>query len=99
MSYNDVSQLFVVVLLTLFVTSCSSTPPTKPPEPTATAIPTEPDKPFAGVEINILTMDEINGSISEPLLRRVPDFEALTGATINIDKIPFGELYDGPKSS
>src|SRR5262245_39106646 len=34
------------------------------------------DKPFAGVTVNVFTQ---TGAIQEPLQRRAPDFEALTG--------------------
>lgn len=48
------------------------------------------DKPFEGVEVNILTQ---TGAIQEPLQRRAPDFEAQTGAKINIIAVPFSDLY------
>lgn len=49
------------------------------------------DKPFEGVTINILSFT--GPQVTEPLLRRGPDFEALTGATINVTTVPFGDLY------
>ncbi|MEM7118356.1 MAG: extracellular solute-binding protein [Chloroflexota bacterium] len=48
--------------------------------------------PFAGVEVNILTI--AGDAISGPLRARAPDFEALTGATINISDAPFADLYN-----
>ena len=48
------------------------------------------DKPFAGVTVNVLTQ---TGAIQEPLQRRAPDFEALTGAKINVIAVPFSDLY------
>ena len=48
------------------------------------------DKPFAGVEVNLMTQ---TGAIQEPLQRRAPDFEALTGAKINVIAVPFSDLY------
>ena len=48
------------------------------------------DKPFAGVTVNVITQ---TGAIQEPLQRRAPDFEALTGAKINIIAVPFADLY------
>src|SRR6266496_545604 len=49
------------------------------------------DKPFAGVEINIVTFT--GPQIAEPLQRRAPDFEALTGAKVNVVTVPFSDLY------
>lgn len=52
----------------------------------------EPEaKPFEGVELNILTFT--GPQIAEPLQRRGPDFEALTGAKVNVIIVPFAELY------
>ena len=33
------------------------------------------------------------GAIQEPLQRRAPEFEALTGAKINVIAVPFSDLY------
>src|SRR5262245_8519533 len=48
------------------------------------------DKPFAGVTVNVITQ---TGAIQEPLQRRAPEFEALTGAKINVIAVPFSDLY------
>lgn len=48
------------------------------------------DKPFAGVTVNVITQ---TGSIQEPLQRRAPEFEAKTGAKINVIAVPFSDLY------
>jgi len=48
--------------------------------------------PFEGVEINILTI--AGDAISGPLRERAPDFEAATGAIINISDLPFADLYN-----
>ncbi len=46
---------------------------------------------FTGVEVSLLTF---NGpQIAEPLQRRAPDFEALTGAKINVEAVAFQEIY------
>ena len=50
------------------------------------------DKPFEGVTINILSF--AGPQVTEPLLRRGPDFEALTGATVEVTTVPFAELYN-----
>jgi multiple sugar transport system substrate-binding protein len=49
------------------------------------------DKPFEGVTVNILSFT--GPQVTEPLLRRGPDFEALTGANIEVTTVPFGDLY------
>ena len=47
---------------------------------------------FTGVTVNLLTF---NGpQVAEPLQRRAPDFEALTGAKINVIAVGFQEIYD-----
>ncbi len=46
--------------------------------------------PFDGVTVNVMTQ---TGAIQEPLQRRAPDFEKLTGAKINIIAVPFSDLY------
>jgi multiple sugar transport system substrate-binding protein len=48
-------------------------------------------KPYEGLEVNVLTFT--GPQIAEPLQRRGPDFEALTGATINVTIVPFSDLY------
>jgi multiple sugar transport system substrate-binding protein len=47
--------------------------------------------PYEGVEVNVLTFT--GPQIAEPLQRRGPDFEALTGAKINVIIVPFSDLY------
>jgi multiple sugar transport system substrate-binding protein len=47
---------------------------------------------FSGVTVNLLTF---NGpQIAEPLIRRAPDFEAATGADIQVVAVGFQEIYD-----
>ena len=47
---------------------------------------------FSGVTVNLLTF---NGpQVAEPLQRRAPDFEKLTGAKINVVAVAFQEIYD-----
>jgi multiple sugar transport system substrate-binding protein len=68
------------IAATAFSTSASAA------DPTASA------PPFAGVNINILTF---NGpQIAEPLQRRAPDWEALTGGHVNVIAVPFQTIYD-----
>jgi multiple sugar transport system substrate-binding protein len=52
---------------------------------------TAQDQPFAGVTIDVLTFT--GPQIAEPLQRRAPDFQALTGATVNVVTVPFSDLY------
>ncbi len=48
-------------------------------------------KPYEGVEVNVITFT--GPQIAEPLQRRGPDFEALTGAKVNVTIVPFSDLY------
>ena len=45
---------------------------------------------FDGVTVNIMTQ---TGAIQEPLQRRAPEFEKMTGAKINVIAVPFSDLY------
>jgi multiple sugar transport system substrate-binding protein len=49
------------------------------------------DKPYAGVEINILTFT--GPQIAEPLQRHAPEFADKTGAKVNVVTVPFADLY------
>ncbi len=51
----------------------------------------ETEKPFEGIEVNILTF--VGPQVAEPLQRRAPDFNELTGATVNVVTVPNSELY------
>jgi len=50
-----------------------------------------PAKPYDGVTVNVMTFT--GPQIAEPLQRRAPDFEKLTGAKINVVTVPFSDLY------
>ncbi|WSG98141.1 hypothetical protein U8P76_28975 (plasmid) [Rhizobium johnstonii] len=41
--------------------------------------------------MNVITFT--GPQIAEPLQRRAPDFEKLTGAHVNVVTVPFSELY------
>lgn len=49
------------------------------------------DMPFEGVTVDIITFT--GPQIAEPLQRRAPDFNELTGAQINVVTVPFSDLY------
>jgi multiple sugar transport system substrate-binding protein len=46
---------------------------------------------FDGVTLNVMTFT--GPQIAEPLQRRAPDFEKLTGAKVNVITVPFSDLY------
>ena len=46
---------------------------------------------FDGVTVNVMTFT--GPQIAEPLQRRAPEFEKLTGAKVNVITVPFSELY------
>ncbi|MBF6593094.1 MAG: extracellular solute-binding protein [Thermaceae bacterium] len=48
-------------------------------------------KPYDGVEATVLTFT--GPQIAEPLQRRAPEFEKLTGAKIKVVTVPFSDLY------
>src|SRR5262252_5748828 len=46
---------------------------------------------FDGVTVNIVTFT--GPQIAEPLQRRAPEFQKLTGAKVNVITVPFSDLY------
>ncbi|MEZ4629398.1 MAG: extracellular solute-binding protein [Deinococcales bacterium] len=46
---------------------------------------------YDGVEVDIVTFT--GPQIAEPLQRRAPDFQELTGAKVNVITVPFSDLY------
>ena len=46
---------------------------------------------YDGVEIDIVTFT--GPQIAEPLQRRAPEFEEMTGAKVNVTTVPFSDLY------
>jgi len=59
--------------------------------PAAAQTPEATPQSFAGVTVNLLTFT--GPQVAEPLQRRAPDFEKLTGAKINIVTVPNSDLY------
>ena len=49
------------------------------------------DKPFDGVTVRVLSF--VGPAVTEPILRRQPDFEALTGAHLEITTVPNADLF------
>ena len=98
-----------VVGLILVITGCSPATPSTPAsagpstaasapaassETPASAGPATaaPSQALKGINVNLLTF---NGpQIAEPLQRRAPDFEALTGAHVNVIAVGFQTIYD-----
>lgn len=54
-------------------------------------VPAAESRPFEGIEVNILTF--VGPQVAEPLQRRAPDFNRLTGATVNVVTVPNSDLY------
>ena len=56
------------------------------------ALPAAAQMKYDGVTVNIVTFT--GPQIAEPLQRRAPDFQKLTGAKINVITVPFSDLYN-----
>ncbi len=69
-------------------TTVQATPTTA----SGTTAPEPASLPFEGVNVELLT--HTGPTIAEPLQRRAPDFNALTGANVQVTTVPFGELYN-----
>ena len=54
-------------------------------------VPAAAQMKYDGVTVNVVTFT--GPQIAEPLQRRAPDFEKLTGAKINVITVPFSDLY------
>jgi multiple sugar transport system substrate-binding protein len=95
--YRSVAAAITAMLVAAACTGATPSPSASapPPAPSATAGEASPGasgQSFAGVEVSVLTF---NGpQIAEPLQRRAPDFEALTGAKVNVVAVGFQEIYD-----
>jgi len=88
--------LALLATASILFAACTQTPAASSPTPgasqsaaaTATAAPTQP---FAGTTIRIVTFT--GPQIAEPLQRRAPDFNKLTGAKVEVITVPFSDLY------
>jgi multiple sugar transport system substrate-binding protein len=94
--YRSVAAAITAMLVAAACTGTTPSPSSSAaPAPSASAGQASPGasgQSFAGVEVSVLTF---NGpQIAEPLQRRAPDFEALTGAKINVVAVGFQEIYD-----
>ena len=96
--YRSVAAAITAIFIASACTG--STPSTAPasvaPAPSATAEASPAGsgaaQDFSGVTVNLLTFD--GPQVAEPLKRRAPDFEKLTGAKINVIAVGFQEIYD-----
>jgi multiple sugar transport system substrate-binding protein len=57
----------------------------------AATVPAAAQMKYDGVTVNIVTFT--GPQIAEPLQRRAPDFQKLTGAKVNVITVPFSDLY------
>ena len=96
-----VSAISVILIIAACNPSASPSPAGSAPaasEPAASAPPAGSSSPaaggerFDGVSVHLLTFD--GPQIAEALKRRAPDFQALTGATINVDAVGFQDIYN-----
>ena len=70
----------------------ASAPAASGPAPSASGPAATPGTKFAGISVNILTF---NGpQVAEPLQRRAPDWEKLTGGHVNVVAVGFQTIYD-----
>ena len=91
----------LLLVVALVISACATPAPpaseaVAPAAPAEAAAPTaapaaEAGLPYEGVEVNIITFT--GPQIAEPLQRRAPDFQALTGAKVNVITVPFSDLY------
>jgi multiple sugar transport system substrate-binding protein len=88
---KKLSILFTALILSFTTVGCQTADQSKPtPEPQVSPI--AANQRFPGVKLRVLTFD--GPQIAEPLKRRAPEFQALTGANVEVITVPFGQLYD-----
>ena len=94
------AAIIPILVLTACSPSASPSPsspaastPAESPSASAEASPAgSPGTKFAGISVNILTF---NGpQVAEPLQRRAPDWEQLTGGHVNVVAVGFQTIYD-----
>jgi multiple sugar transport system substrate-binding protein len=92
------TALVAVALVAAACQSAAPSPSTAPSTGPSTAPSTGASAPasaagqnFSGVDVNILTFT--GPQIAEPLQRRAPDFNKLTGANVHVTTVPFSDLY------
>ena len=72
--------------------AAASTSASAPASASASTAVASPGTKFAGVSVNLLTF---NGpQVAEPLQRRAPDWEQLTGGHVNVVAVGFQTIYD-----
>ena len=84
-------MIVLLAVAALLLAACPAATPAPAESGEAAGEAAEGDLPYDGVEVNLLTFT--GPQIAEPLQRRAPDFEALTGAKVNVVVVPFSDLY------
>ena len=86
------TKWYLPLLLVVAMVFAACVAPSAPSAPSATEGGAEAGGlPYEGVEVNLLTFT--GPQIAEPLQRRAPDFQKLTGAQVNVIVVPFSDLY------
>ena len=95
------AAIIPILVLTACQPAASPSPSSPPASASAEASPSasaeaspagSPGTKFAGISVNILTF---NGpQVAEPLQRRAPDWEQLTGGHVNVVAVGFQTIYD-----
>src|SRR2546428_4442157 len=92
---NKLRPLALLATASLLFAACTQTPAASSPTPTASQstapTATAQAQPFAGVTVRVVTFT--GPQIAEPLQRRAPDFNKLTGAKVEVITVPFSDLY------
>src|SRR5438477_4113125 len=77
---RQLAKALVLALAAVIIAACTSGTPN-----------TSSNNKFSGVTVRVLTFT--GPQIAEPLQRRGPEFEKLTGAKIEVITVPFSDLY------
>ena len=77
---RQLAKALVLALAAVVIAACTSGTPN-----------TSSNNKFSGVTVRVLTFT--GPQIAEPLQRRGPEFEKLTGAKIEVITVPFSDLY------
>ncbi|OCQ92028.1 ABC transporter substrate-binding protein [Oscillatoriales cyanobacterium USR001] len=90
------SLIWLATLSATIATACQAPTVTQTsPTPSITPASPTPIARFDGITVNLITRDLV--PIAEPIQRRIPEFEKLTGAKVKVVTFPFGKLYQAIK--
>lgn len=88
---RSLAILLVIVMAAGILTSCSGGNTTTPAPSQGSSAPAEGENPFAGQTLTVLYMSSVYADAARAI---VPEFEALTGAKVDVVDFPYVTLHE-----